>query len=308
MGKTRYICLVILLSVFVACGSSFDKDREKDKAEQTRRSRLDSVALKVGVSPTIDCLPLFVAQEQCLFDTVKADIRLKMFDSQIDIEDNIFKGKLEGGVIDLVRGQRLKSKGISVVYATSTDAYWQIIGNRKSRIRLIKQLDDKMIGMTRFSALALLADYATDSVRLHRDNVFKIQINDMNLRLKMLLNNEIDAVVLDEPYATVARMYKNNVLMDSRSLEVKLGAMVFNGNKVSDKKRRQQVDVFMKGYAAACDSIDKYGIKHYSDILVKYYKLDKRIIDSMPDIKFGKVSKPVQADLECVDKWLESVN
>ena len=36
----------------------------------------DSLAFKVGVLPTLDCLPMYVAKEQCLFDTAKADIRL----------------------------------------------------------------------------------------------------------------------------------------------------------------------------------------------------------------------------------------
>ena len=308
MKISRLVCSLMLLSICVACGSSFEKDRQKAQEEQTRLNRIDSAALKIGVSPTIDCLPLFVAKEYCLFDTLKADIRLKMFDAHIDIEDHILKDKLEGGVIDLVRGQRLKSKGVNVVYATSTPAYWQIIGNRKSRIRQVKQLDDKMIAMTRYSAPALFADYASDSARLKRDNVFKIQINDMSLRLKMLLNNEIDAVVLGEPYATVARLYKNNVLMDSRNMGFKLGAIVLNGNKTASKKRKQQLDVFLKGYAAACDSLDKYGMKHYADLLGKYYKLDKRSIEALPDVKFGNMSKPSKADLERVDKWLNSPN
>ena len=286
MKISRLVCSLMLLSICVACGSSFEKDRQKAQEEQTRLNRIDSAALKIGVSPTIDCLPLFVAKEYCLFDTLKADIRLKMFDAHIDIEDQILKDKLEGGVIDLVRGQRLKSKGVSVVYATSTAAYWQI----------------------RYSAPALFADYASDSARLKRDNVFKIQINDMSLRLKMLLNNEIDAVVLGEPYATVARLYKNNVLMDSRNMGFKLGAIVLNGNKTASKKRKQQLDVFLKGYAAACDSLDKYGMKHYADLLGKYYKLDKRSIEALPDVKFGNMSKPSKADLERVDKWLNSPN
>ena len=67
-------------------------------------------------------------------------------------------------------------------------------------------------------------------------------------------------------------------------------------------------DVFLKGYAAACDSLDKYGMKHYADLLGKYYKLDKRSIEALPDVKFGNMSKPSKADLERVDKWLNSPN
>ena len=59
-----------------------------------------------------------------------------------------------------------------------------------------------MLAMTRYSATDLLADYAVDSAKLKSEQVFKIQVNDVNIRLKMLLNNEIDAVLLTEPQAT----------------------------------------------------------------------------------------------------------
>lgn len=59
----------------------------------------------------------------------------------------------------------MKAKGTGLDYVGATNAYWQLISNRKARIRNIKQLNDKMIAMARFSATALLADYATDSLK-----------------------------------------------------------------------------------------------------------------------------------------------
>ena len=38
------------------------------------------------------------------------------------------------------------------------------------------------------------------------EEVFKVQINDVALRLQMLLNNEMDAMLLTEPQATTARI------------------------------------------------------------------------------------------------------
>ena len=41
----------------------------------------------------------------------------------------------------------------------------------------------------------------------------------------MLLNNEMDAMLLTEPQATTARIYKNDVLMDSRDKDMRLGVI-----------------------------------------------------------------------------------
>lgn len=93
---------------------------------------------------------MYVAKEQCLFDTAKADIRLKQFMSQIDCDAALKAEKTEGGITDLVRGQRMKAKGTGLDYISATNTYWQLISNRKARIRNIKQLNDKMIAMARF--------------------------------------------------------------------------------------------------------------------------------------------------------------
>lgn len=302
-------CFILLLAaaaISVSCGSSFDSDRKKARLEHNKRMKEDSLALKFGTVPTLDCLPVFVAKELCLFDTAKADIRFRDFASNIDCDDNLRKGKIEGCVTDLVRGQRMKMQGVRLEYVTSTNAYWLLISNRTSRIKKLKQLNDKIVAMTRFSATAMLADCAVDSARLKYEDVFKVQINDVELRLKMLLNNEIDAIIATEPQATAARLYKNTVLTDSRKTGLRLGVMAFRGDVMNDSYRRKQLQVFMNGYNSACDSLNKYGLKKYYDIIHKYYKVDRKTVEALPNIAFDKPMAPRQKDIDAADKWLKA--
>lgn len=256
--KTKYIVFFLLAAVIMTgCGQSYEEKQRLSRAEQARLHREDSLALKIGVMPTLDCLPIYVAKDYGLFDSTKADIRLKPFKAQIDCDAALMKGAIEGCITDIVRGQWMKGKGTALDYVAATNTYWQLISNRLARIRRINQMNDKMIAMARFSATALLADYAVDSAKLKSEDVFKVQINDVNLRLQMLMNNEMDAVLLPEPQATTARLYKNPVLMDSRDKDMWLGVIAFRKKDMKDERRKQQLDVFMKGYNAACDSINK---------------------------------------------------
>lgn len=304
--KAKHIVFFLLSILFLSsCGNSYEEAKKQSRTEYNKKKKEDSLALKIGVLPTLDCLPIYVAKEQCLFDTAKADIRLKLFMSQIDCDAALKGEKTEGCVTDIVRGQHMKAEGTAIDYIGSTNAYWQLISNRKARIRNIKQLNDKMIAMTRFSATALLADYATDSVKIKPEEVFKIQINDVALRLQMLLNNEMDAMMLTEPQATTARLYKNNVLMDSRDKDMHLGVIAFRTKAMKDKRRQTQLQVFTKGYNAACDTINKYGLQHFAQIFDKYYKIDSRTIKALPKIKFEHIRSPRQKDIETADKWLK---
>lgn len=305
--KIRYFILMVLaVAVTAGCGPSYDDLKKMSQAEQAKLRHEDSLALKIGVLPTLDCLPIYVAKDCGLFDSTKADIRLKPFNSQIDGDQALVDGRLEGCVTDIVRGQRMKAKrGVSLDYVAATNAGWQLISNRLARIKRINQLDDKMIAITRFSATALLADLATDSAKLKNETVFKIQINDINLRLQMLLANEMDAMFLPEPQATTARLYKNPVLMDSRDKDLRLGVIAFNKNAMNDERRRRQLAVFISGYNAACDSINKNGIRKYTSTLKKYYQLDDKTINALPKTRYEHAKAPRQKDIDAADRWLK---
>lgn len=304
--KTKYIVFFLLAAVIMTgCGQSYEEKQRLSRAEQARLHREDSLALKIGVMPTLDCLPIYVAKDYGLFDSTKADIRLKPFKAQIDCDAALMKGAIEGCITDIVRGQWMKGKGTALDYVAATNTYWQLISNRLARIRRINQMNDKMIAMARFSSTALLADYAVDSAKLKSEDVFKVQINDVNLRLQMLMNNEMDAVLLPEPQATTARLYKNPVLMDSRDKDMWLGVIAFRKKDMKDERRKQQLDVFMKGYNAACDSINKNGLKHYARTIEKYCGTDENTVNALPKIKFRRAETPRQKDIENADKWLK---
>lgn len=299
------ILIPLVVAIMAGCGQSYDDAKKLNEQKQRQNQREDSLALKVGVMPTLDCLPLYVAKENGLFGQDSVDIRLKQFSSQIDCDAAISSGRVEGGITDLVRAQRMKSKGVALDYVAATNTYWQLISNRRARIRRIGQLKEKMIAMARFSATALLADYAADSARLRRDDVFKIQINDVGTRLQMLLNNEMDAMMLTEPQASRARLGNNPVLMDSRDKDIWLGVIAFRSKAIADKNRKRQLAAFIKGYNAACDSINKNGVKHYADIIKKYCKSDDKTIKAMPKMKFGHTGLPRQKDVNAAAKWLK---
>ena len=299
-------CLVMVVGclVLAGCGQSYKEKREISRQKMVQQHREDSAALKVAVMPTMDCLPLFVASERGMFG--KTDVRLRLFTAQMDCDTAVAGGSVQGTVTDLVRAERLMQKGTPLKYVTTTNAYWQLFTNRTARIKTLKQLDDKMVAMVRYSVTDLLADRVRDSAKLDRERLFKIQVNDVNIRLKMLQNSEIDAALLTEPQALLARLARHTQLMDTRKLNLTMGAIAFREKDLEAKKRQQQLEDFKKGYNTACDSLTKFGIAQYRDIVVKYCGLKANQVDSLPrDLKFRHIELPAQTDIERAQKWLK---
>ena len=291
-----YIVLIIAVILFTSCGTSTNKEREKQRMQQMEANRLDSLAFKVAVMPTLDCLPLFVAKERGLFEAVGLDVSLKQKNAQMDCEEAFRNNEVECFVSDLMRTERIKRQGHPLDYLTSTNASWQMIGNHKARINEIKNLGDKLISMARFSSTDYLSTLAIDSVKPEHP-VFRIQVNDVLVRLMMLLNNEIDAAMLTEPQATVARQSGHKVLMDSRDKDIYLGVFAIQGNLSANPYRKQQLEKFSEVYNMACDSINEKGFVHYSSIIEDYCKVKTSDIRHLPKIRFNHISSPRQKDL-----------
>ncbi len=300
----RLFLIVAIISLIVGCGQSYEETKRLNQAQRLKLFREDSAALKVAVMPTLDCLPVFVAKERQLFDTA-VDIRLKQFTAQMDCDTALMRNRVEGSVSDLVRAERMMKSGVPIKYWASTNAYWLLISNRQQRINDLKHLDDKMVAMTRYSVTDLLSDMVVDSAKLKPERVFRIQINDVNVRLKMLENNEMDALLVTEPYATQAILAKNKVLFDTRKSDMQMGVFVFRTEGMDDKNRQHQMKVFQEGYNEACDSINKYGVRNYRDVIRKYCVVTEQTLKNLPDtLKFQHAAPPRQVDIERAQKWL----
>ena len=286
-NKMKYIriftVVVTGLLMLVSCGQSYEETKRLTRAQRLKLAREDSAALKIAVMPTLDCLPLYIAKDHQLFDTV-VDIRLKRFTAQMDCDTAMLRGRVEGMVTDLVRAERITQLGTPLRYLASTNAYWLLISNRNQRITQLKHLDDRMLAMTRYSVTDLLGDLAVDSAKLKTERVFRIQINDVNVRLKMLENNEMDALLLTEPQATQALLAKHKVLLDTRREDIQMGVIAFR----------------TKG-----DSINKFGVRRYKDVIRKYYTISEPALKNLPDtLIFNHAEAPRQKDVERAQQWL----
>lgn len=298
-----FVAMLTSSAILLSCGNSESERQRYSKAEKIKLAHEDSLALKVAVMPTLDCLPLFVAKDRGMFDTLGVDVRLRNYNAQMDCDTAVANGRVQGSVTDLVRAERLIANGTPLRFISSTKAYWLMIGNSKQRVNKIADLGDKMVAITRYSATNMLADRFINQTKT-QGTVFRIQINDVLIRLKMLVNNEIDAVLLTEPQASEAVRMGNKVLADSRKDDLQLGVIAFRKKDIAGDYRSRQLQLFIRGYNMACDSINKYGVSHYSNIIEKHLVISQKTIMMIPHTVFNHAESPRQKDIDAAKKWL----
>lgn len=302
--KLHPIVLSLTVLLLLSCSQSKEEQQKLTRQERAELKRQDSLALKVAVMPMLDCLPIFVAKERHFYERFNVDVRLRRFNSQMDCDTALIGGSVEGGLTDLVRKKWMEKKRVSLDVVTSTTGKWQLIANRVARVKQLKQLSDKMVAMSRYSATDFLTNYAFKNVRT-TDPVFHIQINDVNLRMRMLMNNEMDAAWLPEPQATAARLAKHPVLMDSDKENLSLGIIAFRTKSINNSYRKNQVSKFILAYNMACDSINKYGLEHYSGIISQYCHVDVNVVSSIPKTTFSHMKMPKVKDIELANGFMK---
>ena len=290
----RTLALATLTTLLFACNGKGNGPQKQSERQTTNDS-----TLRIAVMPTLDCLPLYVADATGLFGEEHINVRLMKYTAQMDCDTAILRGRVQGVFTDLVRAQRLQQKGANLHEVGATNLHWQLISNRNARIKDVRQLGDKMVGMTRFSATDFLTADLIDRSK-PKNEVFRIQVNNVFIRLKMLVGYEIDAAFMPEPQATVARMGKNNVLADTKAKDIRLGVAVFSMAAKDQKKVRQALPAFVKAYDRACDSLNIRGIQHYADLLKAHFQLNDAAVKALPKTAFAKMSPVREKDRNAI--------
>lgn len=301
-GIRLFLAIAAGLLCFAACTDSGDNKQTDNEIDTWE---LDSASLRIAVMPTIDCLPLYVAEEEGLFDRESVSVSLYPYQAQIDCDTAIKNGWVDVMMTDLVRAERLKSLGTPLRYLTATELQWQLLAGKNARLKKLGQLENKMIAVTRYSATAMLADALVDSASVVDEHVFRIQVNNLGIRLQMLETETMDAMFLPQPQATAARQIGAEVLYDTRWNDICMGVMVASEASQCDTLRQRLTKGMLKAYAEACDSINKRGVRFYSKMIARRCGLKNAVTDSLPsDIHFNGVRQPREQDITRANSWL----
>ena len=301
MKRINYLLILAVLT-FVSCGKSDKELQAERQAQKLAEREAYQKAYKIAVKPTMDCLPAYLLKDSLLYDTAKVDIRLCRFNAQMDCDTAMIGGSVQAAFSDLVRTERLKHRNkVLMHYLTDTNLNWQLIADKDSKLKQLSDLSDKIVAMTRFSGTDLLTDMAVKKAK-PKYQVFRVQVNDVLVRLAMLQNHEIDAYWFAEPQITKALSADNNSLFNSEDAGVHLGVVA-----IMDKVRRQDEEAaFAAAYDKAVEQINKNGVKYYSALIQKYMKVDESVVRALPDIKYTKIGPPRKADLLMARNFLSS--
>lgn len=258
------IICIFLVSLSYGCDSE-EAVRRQTLAERQRLLREDSAALKIGVLPTEDCLPVVVAAQLRLYDTLGVPVHLRHYRAMSECRKALCDSLVEGAVIDSTLLSQLNDGGEWLQGGLAVPMQWRFLTSKKARISRLDQMSDKIIAADSHGESHRLAEQAIDSLLKKNQLVFIVQVEDLDVRCKMLSSGNVDAALLPEPFATKAVKQGARVITAVKSRPY--GVVALRKKAMQDTTRQQQYRLFLKAVAIAKDSIRQYGKNHYMQYL-----------------------------------------
>lgn len=288
MHKLIYILSFLgLIGLFGSCGQT-----EKVKMDT------DSTALKLGVLPTMECLPFYYADSIGIFDSLGIDVKLVTFEAAMDADTAFVNGRIDGIVTDLVKECIWRGNGDTAHVAMVGDLRLWLVTAPKARLLKAESIKEKIIGITRHSSVDYFADKILESVKLQSTELNKPQINNLRLRGLMVDQDQYDGAILPEPYASEAVARGAKRLTGTEDLKLTNLLCVLFNDSVS-QVRKDEIQKIRQAYDMAVLALNTDTLSNVLDFIPK----QQRIL--LPDTLFKYV--PMKPSITYDDTMMTDV-
>ena len=314
MKSLRYILpfSFLVLALSTACqGNGQAADGQADSlaaAKDTVFLPKDDADLHLALTQTLESLPYYYADAHGLFARHGLKVRVHSYAAQFDADTALLGTTAQVGVTDLVRlnlYEQQHRKPLQPVHATNGN--WMLIVNNKERIKQVDKLAERQLATARFSASDYYSSLALQDAKLGYDDCFRPQVNDYHVRLQMLLQHQVDAAVLPEPFAARAIQAGHTRLYATQDKQIALlGCVATRQDWAKLSASQTHLSHLKAAYNEAVQTINKQGLPAVRDILVKEYRMDTLSLQRLRLPKYEAAREPETAAQQAAQQFFSA--
>jgi len=280
----------ILLSLFL--GISCTPDKKND-------------TITFGVMSSMDYLPLAIAEREGYFEKYGVKVNIQKFISANERDVALQSDAVDGVITDYTSAAIVKAGGFDLKITSKCQAPFYIVAGKETGINDLAGLKGKKIAVSQNTVIDFCVDAALASVGLSENDVEKLEINKIPLRLEMLRNNKIDATGLPDPLGLIAESEGNKLLVTMDSLGYTVTGMVFTQKALNDKS--EAVKQIYKAYNDGVAYLKSHTIDDIKDILIKEMRFPEDLVHKAQIPTYTNAQAPSSSDNDIQDVviWLK---
>lgn len=258
-------------------------------------------SLKIGSLPRIFDLTAYVAQQEGLFEEQGIKVEIIPFRSTIEMNAALLAGELDGiiGDIFMVVNLNIEENTSKLVGSCFMPRMFEVVASPESGITHPTELRDKEIA----TAAGTIMDYALERLLLaeglNPDDIVKVNVPNMPLRLEMLNQGKVAAAILTPPLSDMAVLNGGRVIVDDIAEPFAGPGLVFSQAALKDKS--DAIHRFIQAWQQAVELINTNPEK-YRGLLVEIARVPESVSLEVP--VFCQLGLPDQTEVESVVNWM----
>lgn len=299
----RNFLFTIILSALTLSSLSCGSGKESKPSAATP----DTGAIVVGVTPTMASLPYLYADNRGLYESLGVDVRVRLFESQADLDTALSAGSVDVTLSDIVRAALTTTSSSPLLLLSSESCGWGLVASGKTRLTKVRQLSDRLVGIERFSTSDRLLDYALTDAKMKKDAPFRPQIGKLPLRSSMLNEGQIEAAVLPEPWLSAAQG-KGHKLLTTFTAKEGSGSfgLLAKEKRLRNKDFVKSLQTILKGRNMMVDSLNYLSKGELQAVVGELFKIDPASLQKLPAKTTIKAVQPDRKQVGIADSYLKT--
>jgi len=179
----------------------------------------EKTTIKFAVLPILDSLPMYVAQQEGLFEKYNLNVELVPVSSGPERDQLVAANQIDGminEVLTTILNNRTNKNVVIVRFARAATAeipLFSIVASAKSGITSVDQLKGVKIGISEGTVIAYLTDRMLQEEGFTQDDIATVAVPKIPDRVTLISNGELDAGTMPEPVASLLALQGATVVL-----------------------------------------------------------------------------------------------
>ena len=282
------IAAIISTIIFAAsCGEVVD------------RGPMTEQKLTIGILPDVDSVPFLIAQEKNFYADENLTVEIKQFKSAPERDAAFQTGNLDAVVSDMLAAEFLQAGGFDVESLMSTDGnYCLLVGNGNDPDAII----GKDIAVSKNTIIEYVTDKILENAGINPNEINKVVIPQIPVRLEMLSNGKLYAATMPEPMASIA--IANGCTLIGSANELQINPGIFLATKKSADEKKSEFEKLFRAYNRAAEYLNSTSKDQYIDDVIRLAGFPEQSKEALSLPHYREASLPFKKDQDDVKNWL----
>lgn len=216
-------CALALLAFPIGCAA--DEAPETEAPAEEPLADVEPAPITIGTLPTEDSLPLWVAEQEGLFAEAGLEVEIVVFQAAQERDAAFASGAIDAYMGDIIASANLEAAGTPVMLATvmlgqsAEEGRFGIVAAPGSAAATLEDLAGVPIGTSSASIQEYVVDRMMDAAGVPAESVAKEIVPKVPVRYDLLMNGQLKAAALPEPFLSLARLQGATVIADDTTGE-----------------------------------------------------------------------------------------